>query len=454
MSSNIWALRQRKAEIMNQCQSILDRVKADGRELTRNEDREFNSLMAKAHRAQAEIAEAEVAMNAERNGGGIDVTDGGHMGRSVSVGSASRPRSGKTKYAELFGLGSGLSRGGFANSNEFFAAVHTGLADTRLTGIRAAAPGQSETSPSTGGFVVPDQFSQQVLDVSLESEIVRPRATVWPMTSKTRKIPGVDGYVHTGGTLLGGVTQAFVNEGDTLPLQEIKVWLLELVAKKMGLTIQASNELLADGNFDELVGAKLIQACSWLLDNAFLWGTGVGMPRGVFNDPALITVAKDASQIAATITYSNIQNMFARLHPSCRNSAVWVFTSDAIPQLLQLALLFKNEAGTDYVGGSSAPILTRGPNGEFELLTRPVLFSEKLQALGTVGDALLADFSQYGIGLRRELFLEKSFHVGFTNDTCWYRLTARLDAMGTWKAPITPEHGNTLSPFVTLATRS
>jgi HK97 family phage major capsid protein len=49
-----------------------------------------------------------------------------------------------------------------------------------------------ETVPSGGGFAVPEEFAAWLLDSSLESEIVRPRATVWPMKSDTIKVPGWD----------------------------------------------------------------------------------------------------------------------------------------------------------------------------------------------------------------------------------------------------------------------
>jgi len=46
------------------------------------------------------------------------------------------------------------------------------------------------------------------------------------------------------------------------------------------------------------------------MDYAFINGTGEGQPLGIINDPALITVDKEDSQAAATITYQNVVNMF------------------------------------------------------------------------------------------------------------------------------------------------
>ena len=39
----------------------------------------------------------------------------------------------------------------------------------------------------------------------------------------------------------------------------------------------------------------------------------------------------------------------------------------------------------------------------WKILTRPVIFTEKTEKLGDLGDILLADLSQYVVGLRSEM---------------------------------------------------
>ncbi len=73
--------------------------------------------------------------------------------------------------------------------------------------------------------------------------------------------------------------------------------------------------------------------------------------------------------------------------------------------------------------------------------TRPVLFTEKLPAVGTVGDLILADFSQYKIGLRQDMSLDRFAHAGFTTDTTYYRGILRADGQGKWSSPYTPAAG-------------
>jgi hypothetical protein len=64
------------------------------------------------------------------------------------------------------------------------------------------------------------------------------------------------------------------------------------------------------------------------------------------------------------------------------------------------------------------------------------------------------DRSQYIVGLRREVSLEKSVHVGWQTDQSGYRSILRVDGMPRWTKVFTPVAGDTLSWCVTLATRS
>ena len=82
------------------------------------------------------------------------------------------------------------------------------------------------------------------------------------------------------------------------------------------------------------------------------------------------------------------------------------------------------------------PVLTES-NGQFRILTRPVIFSEKVRPLGSRGDIGLYDFSQYVIGVRADASLDKSQHIGFRRNMTTYRLQLRVDGMPNISAPYT-----------------
>ncbi len=216
-------------------------------------------------------------------------------------------------------------------------------------------------------------------------------------------------------------------------------------AQKVAIFCPSSNELLSDGlGWEQQLTAAMRVALSWGLDNAFFNGTGVGQPLGIFASPNLITVAKEIGQGADTVIYENLMNMAAR-HKNYAN-ATWVASQTAMPQLLTLSV----PIGT---AGSHIPVLTKTA-GQFEILQRPVVFTEKLAPVGDLGDILLADFDQYAIGMRQEADLARSEHALFDEDQTYFRIISRLDGRPIDPAAETPKNGSTLSPFVTLAARA
>jgi len=434
-NTHIKLMRQAKFDLAQKAMAILDRCRAEGRNKTRDEEQLVAELKSALTVVSADLTKAEKEQEADRANErdftlrrlGKTPTDG----RMPAVGRS---------FREMFG--SVQRSHDFDNPTDFLAAVHSGRHDPRL--IRASI--HQEGQDPIGGFAVPEELSSQWLDSSLESEIVRPRAQIWPMTAPTRKIPGFNSADHSDG-LFGGLTASWLPETGEADEVTSEMLLMELHAHKLACFARVSNELAADGlGFEQQLNAAMIKTIGWYLDYAFLRGTGAGTPLGVLNDKALITVAKEGGQTAATIIYTNLVKMFARLAPQCLANSIWLANSTAIPQLLSLYQL----VGT--TGGSTVPVLSE-TDGKFTMLTRPVIFTEKLPALGKKGDIVLCDFSQYAIGIRREILLDKSVHVGWATDSTGYRAIMRVDGAGTWSAPIQPKEGDTLSWCVTLAAR-
>lgn len=424
-------------------EEIIHTAKARGGNLTDVERREYDAAEKEYDFIMANEPEtrAEYQRNLANAGGGRRTQPDDvflNSGRTSALKAARSP-----KYRDMFGLAS-LSKGGFGTSEDFFQAVH-GAGKHHNPKLQALA--HTEGVATEGGFMVPEQFSAEMLDASLESEIVRPRAMNYPMTSNQRKIAGFDGADHASGTMFGGFTARWKPEANAGSEETAKVRLIELIAKKLFLYSKISNELLQDGgSFGEMLGTALIQSIGWHLDDAFLNGSGAGRPLGVLNDPAKITVGKEIGQTAVTINYTNLTKMFARMYASGLANAVWVCNPTCIPQLLALS----QSVGT---GGSHIPVMTES-GGKFYILTREVLFTEKLPTLGTEGDIIFADFSQYAIGMRKDVSVEQSTHVGFSTDEVAYRAILRADGQGKWNKVLTPKNGDTQSWIVALATRA
>jgi HK97 family phage major capsid protein len=85
---------------------------------------------------------------------------------------------------------------------------------------------------------------------------------------------------------------------------------------------------------------------------------------------------------------------------------------------------------------------------------RPVIPVEYCSTMGSVGDVILMDPSQYLMINKGGLKSATSIHVRFLTDEMTLRFTLRTDGEPTWHSALTPYKGvNTLSPFVTLAVR-
>ena len=434
---NIKELRQRKADLSNEGHELLTTAEREFRDLTKTEEAAYNAIKAGLQDTEQQIIAWEKDLAKERAKGADRISPSGDL---IPEKPPAGPGRSGSRYADLFGPPT--DKGDFENYEEFLKAVTSHTGDARLQAAIFAAAG--EKFPSEGGFFVPPEFAAEMLDAALEGEIVRPRAQVTAMISASKKISGVD--VSSPTSSFGAEAQ-WLQESGSGTVRTMRVRAIELHARKLALFAAASNELVADGvSFEDQLSGALIKGLSWGLDLAFLQGDGAGKPLGVLNSPALITVAKETGQLANSIVYENLAKIFGRLHPASMSKAVWVANSSAIPQLLQLTI----GVGT---GGTHFPVL-RENDGLFFIFTREVLFTEKLPALGTKGDIILADFSQYSIGLRKEVSLDRSQHVGFAKDEANYRSIVRADGQGRWQKAYTPKNGPTLSPFVALATRS
>ena len=78
-----------------------------------------------------------------------------------------------------------------------------------------------------------------------------------------------------------------------------------------------------------------------------------------------------------------------------------------------------------------------------------------MEEVGTAGDIMLTDLSQYVAGIKEEMRIDLSGHVFFETDELAMRLISRLDGQSLWGEALTLKgSGTTVSPIVTLAERS
>lgn len=311
----------------------------------------------------------------------------------------------------------------------------------------------SSTTGEGGGFLIPEEWRSEIFSgPKLGEAVVRPRATVIPMSSPTLHYPAVD-FTTEVGEIWGGMAFYWMDEGGTIPDTSALFSDIELVARRLAGAAVVPNDLIKDAAALEVwIRNSLPVGIREFEDRAFIKGNGVKKPLGALhgNNPSLI-VASDEDGQSSGITWNNVLAMFARMLPESYDSAVWVITPDALPEIFTMAL----PVGT----GGSAVMIAPGAGDQapsMTLLGRPIVWSRKAPAtLGTQGDISLADFRMYAIGDRQDVRVDTSEHVQFLQDNTVFKVIERVDGQPLLKSPLTPENGGpTLSAFVQLETRA
>lgn len=308
-----------------------------------------------------------------------------------------------------------------------------------------------ESVPSEGGFLVPENLRSQMLMLSLENSIVRPRARVIPMDSLRVPYPTIDDPTHVG-SVYGGVVGYWTEEAAALTASQPTFGRIALEARKLTAYTELPNELMEDSveALDQFVGEIFPEALGFFEDVAFLTGDGVGQPLGVLNASCAVQVTRAQT---GQVTFADIAAMYPRMLPQSLNTAVWVCSPDVIGQLLQLAQIVTPSGGT--ATPISPNLWLQGMNAAggvaYQLLGRPLIVSEKVPKLGSTGDLSFIDFGYYLLGDRQSLQVANSAEYRFQNDLLAFRMIERLDGRPWLRSALTPENGgSTLSPIVTL----
>lgn len=322
------------------------------------------------------------------------------------------------------------------------------LAAKRETLKNAAA---SSGEPASGGFLVPEAFRAELLSLSLENSVVRPRARIVPMQTSQVLYPYIDSTSHTE-NVFGGVQGFWTPESGTMTDVAASFGRMALDAWKLTAFANVPNELIQDSaiSFEAFIRSTFPQALAYFADVAFLSGSGAGQPLGILTDAnaARVVQAAEAGQLAGTILWENIVKMYARMLPQSLGSAVWVVSPATFAELATMALSVGTGGGPIWINNGVG-----GPPGT--ILGRPIVISEKVADLGAEGDVNFIDFSYYLIGDRQAMTVSSSEHFRFQNGETSFKFVERLDGRPWLQSALTPRNGgDTLTPFVSLAARA
>jgi len=350
---------------------------------------------------------------------------------------------------------------GFKHPREFLLSIinwqRKGERDERLAGLRADESGfdirgaagsdeQSTFSNPYGGFLVPEGFSPNILSVPSEGDPLAGLTQNVPMTGPVVNIQARVDKTHTS-SVSGGLRVYRRAEADSSSSSRIEFERIRLEATGLFGLAFATEEILSDspGSFAAILEAGFRDEFGSVILNERLNGTGTGEFQGINNAACTVSVSKETGQAATSLVYENIIKMRSRCWGY--SNAVWLANHDTIPQLM----LLNQSVGTGGIPVWAPSAISDHPD---TLLGRPIFFSEYPETLGTVGDVILGNWSQYLEGTYQPLGSAESVHVRFVNHERTFKFFMRNAGTPWWRAALTPKKGSTLSPFVRLATRA
>lgn len=360
------------------------------------------------------------------------------------------------------GAKAGGAGGLFRGAGDFFQAVAKN--DPRMqqvAQVRAAASGQNITVDADGGYLVPPEYAEGLLRTANAEAVLASKVQRVPVTSNRLIVNKLKDEDRTDGNRGGGVLAYWAGEAEQYTASKAKFEQDQTDLHKLTGLCFATDEMLEDDvAMDAFLSQSFGEEFAFQEDNVILNGDGNKKPRGILDagNTALVTIAKEADQGAGTVWLENILKMYNAMPVKNRANAEWYINQDIELILLQMLMRTGGVTTGDAEVNLGVPVflpaggLTGSPHAQ--LLGRPVVPVEQCAAVGSKGDIVFADLSQYRLIEKGGLRADTSIHVRFDYGEQAFRFTLRLGGKPIWTRPMIPYKGSTArSPYVTLAAR-
>lgn len=443
--SRIKELRQKKADLTTALSNIIDNPEGENGYLSEAQEKIYQ-----AKEAELELVSKDLTRSEKQRDRELELESS--IGYQSSPNNTVRVQVGDDLATKRpwNGLGEMLQAVACASSPRGGKVAGGGIVDPRL--YPQAASGLQNSVPSEGGFLVQTDYTADLLNKGYETSILASRCKRIPIGegSDSLDAPFIDETSRVNGSRWGGVRVYRAKEADSVTATKPKFGKMELKLEDLKGLCYVSERLLRDStSLEAIVQQSFAEEFGFKVDDEIVNGSGVGEALGILNADALVTVAKESGQASATVLFQNITKMRSRLFAKSRANSVWYINQDIEPQLQSMSIT---------VGSGGMPVyLPAGgiaDDGYDRLFGRPVIPIEQCATLGTVGDIILADLSQYLLIDKDGLQAASSMHVRFIYDEMTFKFNYRINGTPIWKSTLTPYKGsNTLSPYVALQTR-
>ncbi len=275
---------------------------------------------------------------------------------------------------------------------------------------------QTGSDNSLGGYLIPTELEQTIIDLRVKYGVVRNYAKIVPMGSDTKNVPvrltGLTAY--WGGVDTSGITASDKTWGNA-----------QLVAKDLYALCRVSNNLNDDSVIsvgDDLAG-EIAQAFSYSEDNAAFNGTGTSASGGINGILTKVLAIKNAAtghDTWAELDLGDFEGALGMLAHYPGINPAW-FCSKKFYHTVMLRLL-------DAAGGNTIANLAGGPGGQ-SFLGYPVVFTQVMPAeAAATACAVVGDLAMGTVmGNRRGMSIATSEHSRFAYDQMEIRGHQRVD---------------------------
>lgn len=269
-----------------------------------------------------------------------------------------------------------------------------------------------EGSDSVGGYLVPDEYQWDLIELAKEVSFLLNEATVLTMGSDTLSMPAE----------LTKVSMNWIAELSSITASDPTFAQVKLTAKKLaGLTTAMSNEVLADSNIDivSLLTKQFSYATGIELDNQALNGTGSPCSGVLTAKAGYSVVLPTGSTSFSAVSFGDVRSMVRKLASVDAAAAKFVYSKDVQYYL-------------ETIKDTTGRALYREPAADrpAALYGRPIIEASNapLEAASSTSTAfaVLGNWKAFYVGRRRgEMTIDVDPYSSFATDATRFRMVTR-----------------------------
>ena len=261
---------------------------------------------------------------------------------------------------------------------------------------------------SDGGYLVPQEFEQTLIDTLAEENLMRKLARVITTDTGDKVIPMVKSHG----------TAAWMDENGLVPESDDQFDQITVGANKLGTFIKVSDELMADSAFDiaDYIAKEFARRMGAKEEEAFFVGDGSKKPTGILADTDGADVGTTVN--GSTITADSLIDLFYSLRAPYRRDAVWIMNDSTVKAVRKL-----KDKNDQYLWQTA---LTAGTPDT--ILNRPVYTSPYVPEIAAGNKVMLfGNFDYYWIVDRQGRVFKRLNELFATNGQVGFMTTQRVD---------------------------